>query len=93
MHCTVRVYSGAPDLADALVANVDAVKQLIGGIDGFNGYYLVKTPDGAVSISVFESEAGTSESTRVAAGWIKDNLPDMDIAPPEVFAGEVVIGA
>lgn len=92
MHCTVRVYRGAPGLADALVANVDAVKQLIGGIDGFNGYYLVKTGDGAVSISVFQSEAGTSESTRVAAEWIKDNLPDMSIAPPEVFSGEVVIG-
>ena len=92
MHCTVRVYRGAPGLADALVANVDAVKQLIGDIDGFNGYYLVKTADGAVSISVFASEAGTSESTRVAAEWIKENLPDMTVPAPDVLSGEVVIG-
>ena len=49
MYATVRTYSAAPDLADALVSNEADVKSLISGIDGFKAYYLVRTPDGAVS--------------------------------------------
>jgi hypothetical protein len=91
MYSTVRVYKGSAGLADALVANEGEVKQLIGGIDGFNGYYLVKTDDGAVSISVFETRAGAEESTRVAAQWVKENLPELNAAAPDVSTGEVVI--
>jgi hypothetical protein len=91
VHATVRTYSASPDLADALVSNEADVKGLIGGIDGFRAYYLVKTADGAVSVSVFDDEAGANESTRLAADWIRDNLPDFAGSTPQVFAGDVVI--
>ena len=91
MYATVRVYKGTPELADALVAREDDVRQLIVDISGFEAYYLVKTADGAASISVFEDEAGTNESTRRAAAFIAENLPDLSVAAPEVLAGEVVI--
>src|SRR4051794_11411434 len=70
MYATVRTYSSNPDLADALVSNEAAVKDLIAGIDGFKAYYLIRTGDGAVSISVYDDEAGANESTRAAAEWI-----------------------
>jgi hypothetical protein len=93
MYATVRTYSGGPELADALVSNEDAVKSLISGIDGFKAYYLVRTADGAASISVYDDEAGASESTSAAAAWIRDNLPDLGTSVPQVSTGEVVIAA
>jgi heme-degrading monooxygenase HmoA len=93
MYATVRTYSGSPELADALVSNEADVKSLISEIDGFNAYYLVRTADGAVSISVYDSEAGTNESTSAAANWIRENLPELTGAAPQVSAGEVVIKA
>jgi heme-degrading monooxygenase HmoA len=93
MYATVRTYSGSPELADALVSNEADVKSLISEIDGFNAYYLVRTADGAVSISVYDSEAGTNESTSAAANWIRENLPELSGSAPQVSAGEVVIKA
>ena len=66
---------------------------MIGGIDGFKSYYLLRTEDGAVSISVFENEAGADESTAAAANWIRENLPELGGSAPQVSAGEVVISA
>jgi len=93
MYATIRVYSGSPDLADALVEREADVTALIGRIEGFKAYYLVKTADGAASISVFDSQDGAEESNSVAAGWLRENLPDVSPSPPAVSAGEVVISA
>ncbi len=92
MHGTVRVYGGG-ELADRLVQNEGAVKDLLSGIEGFKAYYLIKTADGTASVSVYESEAGAAESNTAAAAWIKENLPDFSVSAPQIFAGEVVIDA
>jgi heme-degrading monooxygenase HmoA len=91
MYAIVRTYESSPELADALVARQDDVKQLISEIDGFEAYYLVRTPDGAVSVSVYDDEAGAHESTRRAAAWVGENLAELAVAPPRVAAGEVVV--
>lgn len=93
MYATVRSYSGGPELADALVAHEADVKSLVSGIDGFSAYYLVRTAVGTVSISVYDNEAGANESTRAAADWIRENLPELGDSTPQVSAGEVVISA
>ncbi len=93
MYATVRSYSTGPDLADALAASEDEVKSLISGIDGFEAYYFIRTADGAVSVSVYESEASARESNAVAAGWISENLPELASATPTIAGGEVVIAA
>ncbi len=93
MYATVRTYSGTSELADALVGKAADVKDLIKGIDGFKAYYLVRTADGAVSISVYEDEAGADASTAAAASFIRENLPGLSVAAPQVSAGEVVLDA
>ncbi len=93
MYATVRTYSGSAELADALVSHEADVKSLISGIDGFKAYYLLRTADGTVSISVYDNEAGASESTSAAANWIRENLPELAGSVPQVSAGEVVISA
>ncbi len=49
--------------------------------------------DGAVSVSIYDNEAGANESTNAAATWIRDNLPEISGSTPQVSAGEVVISA
>jgi hypothetical protein len=93
MYASVRTYSGGSELADALVSHEADVKSLISGIDGFKAYYLVRTADSTVSISVYDDEAGANESNSAAANWIRENLPDLGGSAPQVSAGEVVISA
>jgi heme-degrading monooxygenase HmoA len=91
VFATIRIYSGSSELADALVENEGAVKQVIGDIDGFKAYYLVRTADGAASVSVYESQEGATVSDEAARSWVRENLPDLNISPPQVSAGEVGI--
>lgn len=93
MYGTIRIYTGNSDVADALVENESEVKRIISAIDGFKAYYLIRTADGAASVSVYENETGAEESNKVAASWIGENLPDLTIAAPQVVAGEVVLNA
>ena len=93
MYATVRTYSSGAELADALVSHETDVKSLLSGIDGFRAYYLVRTADGTVSISVYDSEAGATESNSAASNWIRENLPNLGVSAPQVSSGEVVISA
>jgi hypothetical protein len=93
MYAIVRAYSGTPELADALVKNEADVKSLVGGIDGFKAYYVIRTAGGTVLVSVYDNEAGANESNSAAAGWIGENLPELGDAVAQVSAGEVVISA
>jgi hypothetical protein len=91
MYASVRTYAGNKDLADALAAREDDIRQVIGSINGFKSYYLLKTGDGTTSISVFDDHAGAEESNRAAAAWLAENLPDANVAAPQVTAGEAVL--
>jgi len=91
MHTVVRNYRTNATLADELAKRSGEVKELISGIDGFVAYYLVKTSDGTASISVFEDQAGTDESTRLAAAFVKENVASVAGDPPEVLEGETAI--
>ena len=46
---------------------------------------------GATTISVFDDQAGAEESTRVAASWMSENLPDVSPGAPTVTTGEVAL--
>jgi hypothetical protein len=91
MHATIRLYRGNAKLADALSAHESEVRDVIGGIEGFRAYYLLKTADGAASVSVFDSQSAADESSRVAAAWLADNLPDLHVGTPDIVHGTVVI--
>jgi hypothetical protein len=91
MHAVIRAYAGNSELADALVEHEDEVRQVIGGIGGFKGYYVLRLAEGTSTVSLFENEEGVEESSRAAAAWLKENLPGMNVQPPYVTAGEVVL--
>lgn len=92
MYATIRSYSESTGLTDALLDHENEVRQVIRQIDGFRGYYLVRPSEGeAVTISLFEDQSGGQESSRRAAEWLTENLPDVSISSPQVMAGEVVL--
>jgi len=92
MHATVRSYSSDGGLVDAIVAHQDEVRDLLSGINGFRAYYILRTADGgATSISVYDDASGTDASNPAAAGWIRENLPNLAASPPQTTAGEVAV--
>ena len=92
MHATVRHYSGSPGFADALVERESDVRSVIEQIDGFRAYYLIKVGDDeTVTVSVFDDASGADESVRRAAEWVRENLSDLSVQPPQVSSGEVAI--
>jgi hypothetical protein len=92
MYATVRRYTGASGFADALREREGDVLRLLREISGFRAYYLIDGGGGVVvSVSVYDDEAGATESNRAAAAWVAENLPDLGIGAPDVTAGEVAI--
>lgn len=92
MYASVRVYENG-DLAEYLTEHTAEVLDVIRTIAGFKAYHVIKTDEGTVSVSVFDSEDAAAESNAKAAAWLKDNPPDFTLTAPHVYAGEVVIDA
>ncbi len=92
MHVVIRTYSGqgASELFDLLQEREADVKSLISGVPGFVSYAAVRTGDGGVAVTVCEDKAGTEESSRRAAGWVKDNL-DTTVDSPVITEGSTVL--
>lgn len=58
---------------------------------GFVSYYLVAGGEGELAtISVFDNQEGAENSDNLARDWVKENLADVNLGPPEITAGEIV---
>jgi hypothetical protein len=92
MHVVVRTYSGegASELLDLLGQREADVKALISGVPGFVNYSAVRSGDGGVTVTVCEDKAGTDESSRRAAEWVKENVSPTP-NPPAVTEGNTVL--
>jgi hypothetical protein len=92
MFAVVRSYSGqgAAELFDVLAERQDDVQELIGGVPGFVTYAAVRSGDGGVTVTVCEDKAGTDESSRRAAAWVKENV-GTTVDPPTISDGDTVV--
>jgi hypothetical protein len=92
MHVIIRSYSGqgASDLFDALAEGEDEVKSVMGTVPGFVSYSVFRTDSGGQTVTACRDKAGTDESSRRAAEWIRDNL-DVQVDPPVVSEGSAVL--
>jgi hypothetical protein len=89
MYVVVRRYVGASKLIEDTLERQSDVREVISSVPGFRAYYGVNTGNGGVTtITVCDDEAGTSESSRRAAEWVRNNVSDLTIAPPEIIEGE-----
>lgn len=89
MHTVIRGYSGHQGLADELLRRGPDIEAVIGSVPGFIAYYLIKTEDGAVSITICQDRHSCDESTKRSTVWLGRNLPAMRIQPPRIVQGEV----
>ena len=92
MYAVLRSYSGqgASELFDLLGQREEDVRALISGVPGFVSYAAVRSGDGGVTVTVCEDKAGTDESSRRAAEWVKENV-STTIDPPTITEGDTVL--
>jgi hypothetical protein len=94
MHATMRRYEGVDQSrTDELKRKVaETLVPRLSELPGFSGYYLVDTGNGVMSsIGIFETSAQGDESTRVAAGWVRDEKLESALPnPPKLTSGEII---
>lgn len=94
MYLVARSYSGpgASELFDLLGQREQDIKDLIGGVPGFVSYVAVRTGgDSGMTVTVCQDKAGTDESSRRAAEWVKENVSTAG-SPPVISEGSTVLG-
>jgi hypothetical protein len=92
MHVVVRRHSaqGASDVFDLVAQREDAVRELISGVPGFVSYFAVRADDGGFTVTVCQDRAGTDESSKRAAEFVKENLTG-PADPPVITEGGTVV--
>lgn len=91
MHVVIRRYTGAAALADAMQRRQQEVRDLIRGVPGFVAYYAIQDGDGIATITVCQGAEGTTESTRRAADWVRQNLGGSPVGAPQVTEGDTFL--
>ena len=91
MHAVVRRYRGASALNDLLAQRSQDVEQLLRDVPGFVAYYAIRAGHELATVTVCEDQAGTQESSRRAAEWVRNNLAGLSLAPPEITEGEAFL--
>ena len=92
MHVVIRSYSGqgASELFDLLGQREEDVKALITGVPGFVSYAAFRSNGGGATVTVCQDKAGTDESSRRAAAWVKENV-SASVDAPAITEGDTVL--
>jgi hypothetical protein len=92
MYTVIRSYSGpgAKELIDVLEQRKSEVESLIRGVKGNVGYSLIRSDDGGCTVTVCQDKAGTDESVKLAAEWVKANT-STGAKAPEVSEGSTIL--
>lgn len=95
MHTVIRQYRVTKGDGEALAKRIDKeFLPVVRKLHGFVAYLAVQSgADRLATISVFESEAGCTESTKAAAKWLRESAGNATVAPPEIFSGKTVAAA
>lgn len=92
MYVVVRSYSeqGASALFDVLSQREEDVKALISGVPGFVSYAAFRSGGSGMTVTVCQDKAGTDESSRRAAEWVKENV-SATVDPPTITEGSTTL--
>ena len=91
MHTMLRIYTGMPGVGPRVVAKKPDIEGILRSVKGFQGYRLIATADGIVSVTICETKEGCDESAKKAAEWVQANMPDLAGKPPKIIDGESLI--
>lgn len=89
MYSVMRYYQGQTELAAELKKHGKEVEKAIASVPGFMAYYLLHNSEGVTTITICDNRKGCDESTKVAADWLKKNLPNLRLPAPRIVTGEV----
>ena len=92
MYAVVRRYTSPTDLGPEIERKRASLEETMRGIPGFVGYYLINGVTSVATITVCNDRAGTEESNRRAAEWVRQNLPNSGLSAPEITEGNVAVG-
>ena len=90
MYVVVRRYPGGAAFVDEVTPREQDLRAVIQGVPGFVAYYAIRSGADGMTITICQDLAGTAESTRRAAEWVRQNVPAVAGSPPEVSEGEVL---
>jgi hypothetical protein len=94
MHATIRRYEGVDqNRTQELTKKVgETLVPKLSKLEGFSDYYLIEAGNGIMtSVGIFDTPTHASESTRVAADWVREeNLESLLPNPPKVTEGEII---
>ena len=92
MYASIRRYEGAGNIDVVVRVVKEGFLPIIRKLPGFVAYYAVDARYGAaITISIFEDEAGAVQADRLAETWVEENLTSIFPLSPEVTSGEVVV--
>jgi hypothetical protein len=95
MFATMRRYEGidASNKVELTKKVNESLAPRLSKLPGFSGYFLIDTGNGVMSsIGLFDTPTQASESTRIAAEWVRDEkLEKILQTPPKVTDGEVIV--
>jgi hypothetical protein len=93
MHANLRQYRVAPGDVDEAMHLVDMhLADRMAEQPGFVAYELMATDDGRVcAMTIFQDRKGAERSQQLAAEFIREHLPDMDIEHLGEMTGEIMV--
>jgi len=95
MNTTIRRYESIDESRKSeLVKKIDeSLLPKLSELPGFHGYSLVDAGDGVMtSVGFFDTAAQADESTRVAAGWLREQKLETALPKaPKITSGDVVV--
>jgi hypothetical protein len=91
MYTAIRKYYVIPGSVDEWMRRVrEGFVPIISQVPGFIAYYALEARhDEAVTISIFETQAGAETSVRQAASWVATHLASLNQGFPEITVGHV----
>jgi len=94
MYAIIRRYEGVDqNRTDELTTKAgETLIPRLSKLEGFSDYYLIEAGNGVItSVGIFDTMTQASESTRIAADWMREEKLEEAIPnPPKVTDGEVV---
>jgi hypothetical protein len=94
MHATIRRYEGVDqNRTDELTKKVsESLVPRLAKLEGFSEYYLIEAGNGIMtSVGIFDTPTHASESTRLAADWVREEKLESALPnPPKVTEGEII---
>jgi len=94
MHATIRRYEGVDkNRTDELSRKVnETLVPKLSKLPGFKGYFLIDDGQGIMSsFGLFETPTQADDSTRIVAGWVRDEKLESALPnEPKITSGKVV---